>query len=357
MRDLVPDYVKRLPVRAASGPAVPGEIRLDRNEQPFAPSPRVVEAIQKAAEQANRYPESFSGSLRRRIEQYTGVAFDQIAVGNGSDELIEWIARAFLSNGDEIIVPKPSFFYYATTCGAVGGVTVYADRNPDFTLRIDSIFEKVTDRTKVLYIANPNNPTGTPVPRAEIIEILDRADFLVVVDECYHEFHGETVVDLLPKYPHLLILRSFSKAFGLAALRIGYAMGTPEMIGYLHRVAQSYSVNRMAHAAAIAALDDVEWAKEKIATICEQRDELAAAIREAGYLAHPTRTNFVLVNSKPVGKTSTEIAAELRKAQIHVTDFAGYPGLDEYSFRITIGQPHENAAALRILQQLVLRDR
>lgn len=353
MRDLVPNHVKQLPKRQASAPAVANEIRLDRNEQPFPPSPKVVEALREAAIQANRYPESFSGTLRRRISEYTGVEFDQIAVGNGSDELIEWLARAFLANNDEIIVPKPSFFYYATTCGAVGGVTVYADRNPDFTLNLDAIFAKVTGRTKILYIANPNNPTGTPVPREQIIEILDRADFLVVVDECYHEFHGETVVDLLPKYPHLLILRSFSKAFGLAALRVGYGMGSVEHIDYLHRVAQSYSVNRMAHAAAIAALDDVEWAKSKIAGICAERDRIAEALRSFGLTAHPSRTNFVLANSSASGKTATEIAAALRKQNIHVSNFAGYPGLDDYSFRLSVGLPEENDRTLAALKELL----
>jgi histidinol-phosphate aminotransferase len=353
MKDLVPDHVKRLPVRRHSEPAVPGEIRLDRNEQPFAPSPRVVAAIQKAAEQANRYPESFSTGLRQRIEEYTGVPFDQIAVGNGSDEVIEWLSRAFLANGDEILVPKPSFFYYATTCGAVGGVTVYADRNADFTLNLDAIFAKFTPRTKILYIANPNNPTGTPVPRSQIIEILERVDCLVVVDECYHEFHGETVVDLLPKYPHLLILRSFSKAFGLAGLRVGYSLSTAEHCGYLHRVAQSYSVNRMAHAAAIAALDDESWAREKIAGICAERDRIGIELQKIGFIAHPTRTNFVLASSKPIGKTATEVAGSLKAKNIHVTNFAGYPGLDDYAFRITVGRPPENDAALNHLRQMV----
>ena len=353
MRDIVPGYVKRLPKRHASAPAVANEIRLDRNEQPFPPSPKVVQALRDAAEQANRYPESFSGTLRRRISDYTGVAFDQIAVGNGSDELIEWLARAFLANNDEIIVPKPSFFYYTTACHAVGGVTVYADRNPDFTLNLDAIFAKVTDRTKILYIANPNNPTGTPVPREEIIAILERADFLVVVDECYHEFHGETVVDLLPKYPHLLILRSFSKAFGLAALRVGYAMGSVEYIDYLHRVAQSYSVNRMAHAAAIAALDDVEWAKSKIAGICAERDRIAEALRGFGLTAHPSRTNFVLANAKSTGKTATEIADALRARNIHVSNFAGYPGLDEYSFRLSVGLPEQNDSTIAAIKELL----
>ncbi len=351
MRDLVPDYVKKLGVRRPSGPAVPGEIRLDRNEQPFLPSPRVVEAVREAAAHVNRYPESFSGALRRRIVEYMGVAFEQIAVGNGSDELIEWLSRAFLANGDEIVVPKPSFFYYNTCACAVGGVTVYVDRNPaDFTLDVDAIFAAVTERTKILYLANPNNPTGTPAPRAQIVEILERADFLVVVDECYLEFLGETVVDLLPKYAHLLILRSFSKAFGLAGLRVGYALGSAEHIDYLHRVAQSYSVNRMAHAAAIAAMDDVEWARVKIAEICAERDRIAVALREMGLHPHETRTNFVLVNCKASGKTSTEIVSALREQKIHILDFAGYPGLDAYSFRITVGQPHENEAALRAIK-------
>ena len=346
MRNLIPDHVKKLPARRPSAPAVPGEIRLDRNEQPFAPSPSVVDAVREAAAQVNRYPEAFSGALRRRIAEYTAVAFDQIIVGNGSDELIELLSRALLENGDEIIVPKPSFFYYAGCAGSVGGVTVYADRNADFTLDIDNIFAKVTPRTKILYIANPNNPTGTPVPRAQLIEILERADFLVVVDECYYEFLGETAVDLLPRYPHLLILRSFSKAFGLAGLRVGYALGSVEHIDYLQRVAQSYSVNRMAQAAAIAAINDVEWAREKIAEICAERNRVSAALAKIGFKVFETRTNFVLVNSRPVDKTSTEIVAALRDHKIHLLDFAGYPGLDAYSFRITIGQPHENDAAL-----------
>jgi histidinol-phosphate aminotransferase len=350
MRNLIPDHVKKLAVRHASTPSVPGEIRLDRNEQPFLPSPRVVEAVRQAAEQVNRYPESFSATLRKRISDYTGVAVEQIAVGNGSDELIELLSRAFLANSDEIIVPKPSFFYYNTCACAVGGVTVYVDRNPsDFTLNLDAIFAAVTPRTKILYIANPNNPTGTPATRGEIIEILDRADFLVVVDECYLEFLGETVVDLLPKYPHLLILRSFSKAFGLAGLRVGYALATPEHIGYLQRVAQSYSVNRIAHAAAIAAIDDVEWARTKISEICAERDRIAAALQTLGLHPHASRTNFVLVNCKSCGKTSTQIAATLREQKIHILDFAGYPGLDAYSFRITVGQPHENDLALQAI--------
>ena len=350
MRSLIPDHVLRLPKRGVSPPAIPGEIRLDRNEQPVPPSPRVQDAIRNAAAMAHRYPGSGSPELRAAIATYNNVAPEQVVVGNGSDELIELVARAFLSNRDEVIIPAPSFFYYANTTQSVGGVPVYARRKPDFTLDIDAIFAAVTPRTKVLYIANPNNPTGTPATRGELIEILDRADFLVVIDECYYEFLGETVVDLLPQYPHLMILRSFSKAFGLAGLRVGYAMASPTFCDYLMRVAQSYSVNRIAQAAALAAIEDVESARQKIQGVCEQRALLADALTQLGYRVAHSATNFLLVSAAPLNRTSAAVVGHLRKSNIYVADFAGYSALDSTWFRITVGRPEENQALLVSLQ-------
>ena len=352
MRNLIPDHVLRLAKKGASPAATPGEIRLDRNEQPVPPSPRVQEAIRNAAAMAHRYPGAGSPELRAAIAKYNKVAAEQVVVGNGSDELIEWVARAFLANGDEVIIPSPSFFYYINATQSVGGVIVNAPRKPDFTLDIEGIFAAVTARTKVLYIANPNNPTGTPATRGELIEILDRSDFLVVVDECYHEFLGETVVDLLPKYPQLMIMRSFSKAFGLAGLRVGYAMASPEFCDYLTRVAQSYSVNRIAQAAAQAAIEDPSFAQQKIREVCEQRTLLAQALTGLGYKVANSATNFLLVSGAPLGKTSGEIAGHLRKSNIYVADFAGYCGLDESWFRVTIGLPEENRALLAGLRLL-----
>ncbi|HEY3743914.1 MAG TPA: histidinol-phosphate transaminase [Bryobacteraceae bacterium] len=351
MRPLIPDHVLKLPKRGVTPPATPGEIRLDRNEQPVPPSPKIQDAIRNAAAMAHRYPGSGSPALRAAIAKYNNVPAEQVVVGNGSDELIEFIARAFLSNGDEVIIPAPSFFYYATTTQSVGGVCVYPKRKPDFTLDLDAIFAAVTPRTKVLYIANPNNPTGTPVPRAELIDILNRADFLVVIDECYHEFLGETVVDLLPQYPHLMILRSFSKAFGLAGLRVGYSMASAEFSDYLMRVAQSFSVNRIAQAAAEAAIEDVAWARQKIQDVIAQRTLLATALKGLGYHVANSATNFLLVSAAPLNRTSKAVATHLRKSNIYVADFAGYSGLDPTWFRVTIGQPEENQALLRTLEQ------
>ena len=349
MRTLIPEHVLKLPKRGVTPPAIPGEIRLDRNEQPVPPSPRVQDAIRDAAAMAHRYPGSGSPDLRAAIAKYNKVTPEQVVVGNGSDEIIELIARAFLANGDEVIVPAPSFFYYATTTQAVGGVMVYPKRNPDFTLDINAIFAAMTPRTKVLYIANPNNPTGTSSTRAELVEILERADFLVVIDECYHEFLGETVVDLLPKYPHLMIMRSFSKAFGLAGLRVGYAMASMEFCGYLMRVAQAYSVNRIAQAAALAAVEDVESAFQKIAGVCQRRGELATALTEMGFQVTPSATNFLLVSTAPLNRKSSEVVAHLRESNIYVADFAGYSGLDASWFRVTIGQPEEIGALVKSL--------
>jgi histidinol-phosphate aminotransferase len=348
----IPEHVLNLPKRGVTPPATPGEIRLDRNEQAAPPSPRVQAAIRDAAAMAHRYPGSGSPDLRTAIAQYNGALPEQVVVGNGSDELIELVARAFLSNGDEVIIPAPSFFYYGNATQAVGGVPVYAVRKPDFTLDVEAIFAAVTARTKVLYIANPNNPTGTPATRAEIVEILGRADFLVVVDECYYEFLGETVVDLLPKYEHLMIMRSFSKAFGLAGLRVGYAIASPSFCDYLMRVAQSYSVNRIAQAAAQAAIEDPEWARRKIQAVCEQRSILAAALTGLGYRVAQSATNFLLVSSAPLNRTSSAVVAHLRRSNIYVADFAGYSGLDSTWFRITIGEPEEIRAVIDALRVL-----
>lgn len=352
MRNLIPDHVLKLPKRGVTPPAIPGEIRLDRNEQAVPPSPRVQEAIRDAAAMAHRYPGSGSPDLRAAIAKYNKVAAEQVVVGNGSDELIELVARAFLANGDEVIIPSPSFFYYSNATSSVGGVPVYPKRKPDFTLDLDAIFAAVTPRTKVLYIANPNNPTGTAANRSELIEILERADFLVIIDECYYEFLGETIVDLLPKYPHLMIMRSFSKAFGLAGLRVGYAMASTNFCDYLMRVAQSYSVNRIAQAAALAAIEDVESARRKIEEVCQRRGQLATALKGLGYHVAPSATNFVLASSAPRGLTSGEVVAHLRKSNIYVADFAGFAGLDATWFRVTIGQPEEISTLLSSLKAL-----
>src|SRR5882724_11355316 len=146
MRNLIPDHVLRLPKRGVTPPAIPGEIRLDRNEQAVPPSPRVLEAIRNAAPMVHRYPGSGSPDLRAAIANYNKVAPEQVVVGNGSDELIELVARAFLSNGNEVIIPAPSFFYYGNATQSVGGVTVYPKRKPDFTLDLDAIFAAVTPR-------------------------------------------------------------------------------------------------------------------------------------------------------------------------------------------------------------------
>ena len=351
MRNLIPDHVLKLPKRGVTPAAVAGEIRLDRNEQPVPPSPAVQEAIRSACAMAHRYPGSGSPDLRAALAAYNGVAPEQVVVGNGSDELIELVSRAFLTDGDEVIIPAPSFFYYGNATQSVGGVPVFPRRKPDFTLDLEAIFAAVTSRTKVMYLANPNNPTGTPSTRGELIQILDRADFVVVVDECYYEFMGETVVDLLPKYPHLLIMRSFSKAFGLAGLRVGYAMASPTFSDNLTRVAQAYSVNRIAQAAALAAIADVDSARRKIGDVCEQRGLLAAALTQLGLRVAPSATNFLLVSTAPLNRTSSAVVSHLLKSNIHVANFAGYSGLDQTWFRITIGRPEENQALLSALRE------
>jgi len=351
---LINAHIQSLHSKAAGPLKLEDAIRLDKGELPYPPSPQVIEAIASAASTINRYPEVLGDTLRAKLTEYTGTTTEQIIIGNGSDDLIELIVKVFLQPGDEVILPTPTFFIYDFATRVVGGVPVWVERSGDFGLDVEAILAKITPKTKILFIANPNNPTANLVPRQILVEILDRCDRIVVVDECYYEFCQETVVDLLPQYPHLIILRSLSKSFGLAGIRAGYGLSNPTTIDYLYRAAQLFPVNKLAIAAANAALEDQAYIRTNITKIHHDRGRLAQGLEKLGFLVYPSATNFLFVNTKPLGITSQALVQSLENQHIFVADFANKQGLDAYHFRTSVGTTRENELLLEKITKILL---
>jgi histidinol-phosphate aminotransferase len=331
-----------------------GAIRLDKGEFPYPPSPHVVKAIADAASQINRYPDVLGGDLREALAEYTGKKIKQIIIGNGSDDIIELIVKVFVSIGEEVLLPIPTFFIYDFATKVVGGIPVAVKRNEDFSLDIAAIIDRVTARTKIIFIANPNNPTANLISKAAILEILNRVDCLVVIDECYYEFCQETLSDLVEEYPNLIILRSLSKSFGLAGIRLGYGIANETIIDYLYRAAQLFPVNKLALVAANAALEEQAYVHSNIRKICQERTELARGIEKLGFIVYPSATNFLFVRTKPLGITSQNLVQSLREKKIFVADFGLKQGLDAYYFRTAVGTPRENQALLSALEEVCI---
>jgi histidinol-phosphate aminotransferase len=352
MEKSIRSIVRRLPNKQAGSPRSDRAIRLDKGEFPYPPSPQVIGAIQAAASGINRYPEVLTNNLRQAIADYNQVELDRIFVGNGSDDLIELVLKICLEPGDQVILPVPTFFVYGAASQMLGGVTVSVPRKADFGLDVAPILAAITPRTKLIFIANPNNPTANLVDRSALIELLDQTNCLVVVDECYFEICQTTIAAEIERYPNLIVLRSLSKGFGLAGLRLGYGLTNSQMVDYLYRVAQIFPVNRLAIAAGIAALTDLDYMQTKLTEIKKERQQLAEAMQSLGLHVYRSDTNFLLVNCEAWNITSTILKDRLEQQEIFVADFGGKPGLDNYYFRVATGIPTENRAFLSTLQTL-----
>lgn len=342
MEYLVNQHIKALKPRVADAIRNDRVIYLDRNELPYPPSDRVIQAIADTASTVNRYPDTLGGSLRKALADYAGVTEKEIIVANGSDDLIELIAKVFIAPQQEVLIPDPTFLVYSLSTEVMGGNLVIVKRTANFDLNVREILDRVTEATKIIFIANPNNPTGNLVDRDRIIKIISHVDCLVVVDECYYEMSGETVSDLVNKYENLLVLRSLSKSFGLAGLRLGYGIANENLIDYLYRATQIFPVNRLALAAGMAALEDLDSAYSIIRQICQQRQTLGKHLEQMGFVVYPSATNFLFVNTKPLGILSADLVRVLRDKNIWVRDFGCKLGLDGYYFRTAIGTPNQN---------------
>jgi histidinol-phosphate aminotransferase len=321
-------------------------LRLDFNENTLAPSPLVLDRLKQiTAEGLTKYPEREPGE--RKVAAHLGLDAAQVLLTNGVDEAIHLVCCAFLEQGDEALIATPSFFMYDVSIAMMtsGLVKVQADETLQFPF--ERFLAAINERTKLIIVASPNNPTGATVSRAEILAIANAAPHAVLmVDEAYFHFHGETVLGDLATTPNLIVARTFSKAYGLANLRIGMLVGNTELLCYLRKVSSPYNVNGVALDCLIAAIDDdayIAWYAEQIRI---GRERIMGGLDELGVHYFPSAANFVLMKIGPLHK---ELVTAVRARGVLLRDRSGDPGCDGY-VRITIGIGDQVTRGLEVLK-------
>jgi len=320
--------------------------KLNANENPYPPSPKVLEALRKAAcDDLRLYPDALATELRERIADYHGLEPDQVLVGNGSDDLLTMILRSFVGPGDVVAAPRPTYPLYEVLVAIQDGRMRWVDFPPDFSLP-----PALADQgARVVFVANPNSPSGTWVEPSAVADLAGRVDGIVVVDEAYVDFAEGDCLGLLGRFDNVIILRSFSKSFSLAGVRVGYGLASAEIIAGLLKVKDSYNVNRFAIAAGVAALDDAAYMRANAARIRSERERLAAALRALGLRVLPSQANFVAAICGEPGPRA--IARALEEVGILVRTFSD-PSLADW-VRITVGTPEQNDRLLECLENLL----
>lgn len=324
-------------------------VKLDQNENPYGPSPRVRAAL-AAFDWYHVYPDPQPRDLHARLADYAGAPAEQIVVGNGSDELIEVLFRLFVEPGDRVVSASPTFGYYETAARIAGASYVTVPRGPDFAIDPDALVA-AAEGAKIVLVASPNNPTGNLTATATIRRLLE-IDALVVVDEAYFEFSGQTALDLLlAGTENLVILRTFSKWAGLAGLRLGYGIFPTALVSPVNAVKPPYSLGQAAIVAGLASLDDVDYLRDLVHRILAERERLRAGIAETGYLVpYPSDANFLLCDVR--GRSAAEVQRALEAQGILVRRYSA-PRL-ENALRISVGRPEGNDRLLTALNDIPL---
>jgi histidinol-phosphate aminotransferase len=322
-------------------------IKLDGNENPYGCSPKVYQALANYRHYHN-YPDPEQSELRKALEEYTGFGRQHIVCGMGSDDLIDLILRLFLKPRDQVINCPPTFGMYPFSTDVCGGRVVDVPRTEDFTLDMAGIKRALTGKTKTIFVASPNNPTGATATEQEIMELVGTGK-IVVVDEAYFEFSNVTMANLVPTYHNLIVLRTFSKWAGLAGLRIGYGFFPIEIADYLMKIKQPYNANAAAQAAVLASLADIDYLRANVTKIVRERERLFGKLKELDWLRpYPSRGNFILC-ALPEGKAK-EIWQQLQKKGIFVRYF-DTPALKD-CMRISVGRPEDTDALVKALKEV-----
>ncbi|PLA73660.1 histidinol-phosphate transaminase [Hydrogenovibrio sp. SC-1] len=328
--------------------------KLASNENPLGASEKAIEAIQSSLVDIGRYPDGASFVLKNTLADFLQRTPQEIALGNGSNELLELVARVFAGEGDEILFSEYAFPVYEISAQVVGatGVKVPAKNwGHDLTAMADAI----TDRTKVIYLANPNNPTGTLFREDEWRDFIAKvpSHVIVVLDEAYFEYVRDPMyangLDYLDDYPNLLVSRTFSKAYGLASLRLGYMVGSSELIGYLNQIRAPFNVNQIAQVAATAALADREFVEKTIRLNHAGMQQLTDHFSEVGLDYIESQSNFICVH---LGPKSSQINQALLEKGVIVRPVAKQGAFSEY-LRVSIGLEQENAHFIQALSELL----
>ncbi len=326
-------------------------IKLASNENPLGPSPRAIAAIKKCAQGVNRYPDSQGFYLKRKLAKTSGVAAGEIVLGNGSDELIDVIIKTFVEPDENIVTADTTFLEYKIIA-EVNSRKVISVPLKYFKYDLEAMKKKIDKKTKLVFIANPNNPTGTYVTKYELQDFMSGLpqQLVVVLDEAY-----DTFIDVID-FPNsrglvnknVIILKTFSKAYGLAGLRLGYAIANSEFVSYMERVRQPFNVNSLAQAAGIAALDDKKFLEKSRKLVLEGKDYLCSFLKKMGVPYVPSVANFILLD---VGRDGLAVFNQLLKIGVIVRDMRQY-GLKNF-IRVTIGTKKENERFIKALKKIL----
>jgi len=357
----VPDYIAKLKAYVPGKPieelereyGISGCVKLASNENPIGPSPKAVEAIKEALRDLHRYPDGYNYLLRQRLGEKLQVSSSEIVFGNGSNEIIELLARTFLQEGDEVIMPSPSFLMYEIMVQAAGARPVKVSLK-DLAVDLEEMAERVSGDTRMVFVNNPNNPTGTIVSRDAFEGFLDRisSDVIVVMDEAYIEFVRDEVcprgLDYLDSEKAVVTLRTFSKAYGLAGLRIGYGVMKKDIADYINRVRQPFNTNMLAQVGALAALNDDAFFERTIRMVHEELDFLYEQVSKMGLRYFPTQANFFLIDLE---QDANEVFERLLSRGVIVRAMTAY-GYPNY-IRVNVGLPEENQRFVKVLKEVL----
>lgn len=322
--------------------------KLDANESVYGPSPFVAKKL-SAFKGYQYYPDPEYRSLRKEIGKYTNVDIDSIFISNGGDEIIDLLLRLMLNVGDEVIDCPPTFSSYSLSTVLNRGILRIIKRKIDFSLDINAILKSIDEKTKVVFVCNPNNPTGNTTPLSEIQKVLETG-VLVCVDEAYIEFGGESSVSLLERYENLVIIRSFSKWAGIAGLRLGYGLMSKYLVNQLMKIKPPYNVNYAAVIAGIESLRDSKYREETIRKVITKREKLKdEIIRMKQYAVFPSSGNFIGIQA--TGDQLAKIKMSCKEKGFSLRFYSS--GILGNFTRITVGTASQNREIISILKQSI----
>ena len=328
-------------------------VKLASNENPLGPSPFAVNAVKRYLGHTNRYPDGSGFVLTEKLSKICRVTPENIVIGNGSDDIIALLAHGFLRQGDEAVMPFPSFLMYDISVQSAGGISVMVPLK-DFSIDLDAIIDSITEKTSLIFLTNPNNPTGSCFSEHDFSKFIKKLprDVIVVVDEAYIEFVRDKKVFNSLKNPladpRIVCLRTFSKAYGLAGFRVGYGIMDQEIAGILHRIRQPFNVNCLAQVAAAAALDDSAFLEKTVELTHSGLDFLVTELRKMGLKTFPTQANFFMVDLE---RNASVVFKEMLKHGVIVRSMESY-GFDT-CIRVNVGLASENRAFINALKSVL----
>lgn len=329
--------------------------KVSSNENPYPPLPSVVDSIATAASAINRYPDMGNTDISDAMSTYLTtdthtVTPEQLVFGTGSVAVLGHILQAFVDAGDDVVYPWRSFEAYPIITAVSGGRSVHVPLTPDHRLDLDAMAEAITERTRVVLVCTPNNPTGTAVTHSQVLRFMAKvpSDVLVVLDEAYLEFvRKDDALDALAiaeQYPNVVLLRTFSKAYGLAGLRVGYCIAHPDVAAAIRAASTPFGVNLIAQAAVVASLAAVDELNERVEALVTERTRVWTALRGMGWEIPPSQANFVWF---PTGARTVDLATDARQQGLLVRPFAGE------GMRVTIGEPEANDLLLKLAERWI----